>query len=233
MTYVRDAEDKSGKKMQRADFAVVVRIKNEANQEVDRLSQRYVLSVPEASLAAARKGDILFYRDADLAPGRYTLEAVGYDALSQKAGVQTAVLDVGKVEKGRIHLSSIMLVGRVEKVSPSDASESPFRFGETLLYPSMGEPFRKAASPALGFYFLVVGGSDSGAPKKATIEVYRADQPVGRVTADLPAADATGRIQYAGSLPLQTFPPGSYHLKVTASDGSGFDTHETPFTLTE
>ena len=233
MTYVRDAEDKSGKKMQRADFAVVVRIKNEANQEVDRLSQRYVLSVPEANLAAARKGDILFYRDADLAPGRYTLEAVGYDALTQKAGVQTAVLDVSKVEKGRIQLSSIMLVGRVEKLSPSDASDSPFRFGETLLYPSMGEPFRKAQSPALGFYFQVVGGSDSGAPKKATIELYRGDQPVGRVTADLPAADATGRIQYAGSLPLQTFPPGSYQLKVTASDGSGFDTHATPFTLTE
>jgi hypothetical protein len=47
MTYVRDAEDKSGKKMQRADFAVVVRIKNQANREVDRLSQRYVLSVPK------------------------------------------------------------------------------------------------------------------------------------------------------------------------------------------
>jgi VWFA-related protein len=234
MSYVRDEEDKSGKKMQRADFAVVVRIKNEANQEVDRLSQRYVLSVPEASLAAARKGDILFYRDADLAPGRYTLEAVGYDALAQKAGVQTAVLDMPKVEKGRIRLSSIMVVGRVEKVSPSDGSgDSPFRFGETLLYPAMGEPFRKAASPALGFYFVVFGGDESGAPKKATIEVYRGGQPVGRVTADLPAADATGRIQYAGSLPLQTFPPGSYQLKVTASDGSGADTHATPFTITE
>jgi hypothetical protein len=100
-----------------------------------------------------------------------------------------------------------MLVGRVEKLSPSDTTESPFRFGETLLYPSMGEPFRKAQSPALGFYFLVFGGSDSGGPKKATIEVYRADQPVGRVTADLPAADATGRIQYAGSLPLQPSRP--------------------------
>ena len=129
--------------------------------------------------------------------------------------------------------SSIMLVGRVEKLSAQDASsDNPFRFGETLLYPSMGEPLKKAVTPSMGFYFQVVGGS-AGAPKKATIEVLKAGQPVGRVTADLPAADANGRIQYAGSLPIQTFPPGSYQLKVTATDGSGFDTHETPFTITE
>ena len=234
ITYVNDPEDKSGKKMQRADFAVVVRVRNEAKQEVDRLSQRYVLSVPEANLAKARGGDLLFYREADLVPGRYTLEAIGYDALAQKASVQTAVVDVPRVEKDRVYLSSVVLVARAEKLAPSDTNgDNPLFFGETLLYPNMGEPFRKAASPALGFYFTVSGGKDPATPRKATIEIYRGDQIAGQVTADLPAADATGRIQYAGSLPLQGFPPGSYKLKVTATDGSGFDSHETPFTVTE
>jgi len=234
VTYVHAPEDKSGKKMQRADFAVVARVMNEAKQEVDRVSQRYLLSVPEANLAAARKGDILFYREIDLAPGRYTLEAVGYDAVARKAGVETAVLEVPKVESGRVHLSSVVLVARAEKLSPSEKNgENPLFFGETLLYPNMGEPFSKAVSPALPFYFTVFGGKDPAAPRKATIEVYRANMAIGTVTADLPAADATGRIQYAGSLPLQSFPPGSYELKVTATDGSGFDTHQTPFTVTE
>ena len=47
------------------------------------------------------------------------------------------------------------------------------------------------------------------------------------------APDATGRIQYAGALPLQSFPAGSYTLKVTATTGGGIDTRQAAFTVTE
>jgi VWFA-related protein len=234
IAYALDKDDKSGKKIHRADFTVVVRVRNESGQEVDRLSQQYLLSVPEASLAAARGGDILFYREADLPPGRYTLEAVGYDATAQKASVETATLDVPKVEGDRVRMSSVVLVGRAEKAASSAAQgDNPLYYGETLLYPNMGEPFRKATSQALGFYFTVYGGKDPAAPRKATIEVLKGNVPAGKVTADLPAPDARGRIQYAGALPLQSFPPGSYNLRVTTTDGSGVDTKQTAFTLTE
>jgi VWFA-related protein len=234
IAYAPDKEDKSGKKMQRADFTVVVRVKNEAQHEVDRLSQHYLLSVPEANLAAARGGDLLFYREADLPAGRYTLEAVGYDAVAQKASVQTATLEVPRVDGGQVRMSSVILVGRAEKVKAGEQQgDNPLFYGETLLYPNMGEPFRKATSQALGFYFTVYGGKDPAAPRKATIEVLKGDVPAGRVTADLPAPDAKGRIQYAGALPLQSFPPGAYKLKVTATDGSGVDSRQTAFTLAE
>lgn len=233
VTYVLDSEDKSGKKMHRADFSVVARVRNEAGHEVDRLSQHYVLSAPEASLEAARRGDILFYREADLGPGHHTVEAVAYDALSQKASVGTTVVEIPKTEAGRPALSSIVLVGRAEKVAESEQqSDNPLFFGETILYPNMGEPFKKATSPALGFFFTVYGMTE-GASRKATIEVFRGDQPAGQVTAELPAPDANGRIQYAGALPLSSFPPGSYRLKVTAQTGSGFDTRQTTFTVAE
>ena len=232
ITYKLDADDKSGKKMYRADFAVVARVRNEAGQEVDRLSQHYMLSAPEASLAAARGGDLLFYREADLGPGRHTVEAVGYDALSQKASVGTTTVEVPRLEAGRPSLSSIVLVGRAEKVAPSEQqADNPLFYGETILYPNMGEPFRKATSPALGFFFTVYGAE--GDSRKATIEVFKGDQPAGQVTADLPAPDANGRIQYAGALPLQSFAPGSYRLKVTAQTKSGFDTRQTSFILAE
>src|SRR6266536_6068903 len=94
VTYTPDKADKSGQKVHRADFTVVVRVKDEAGHEVDRLSQRYLLSTPEAKLETARRGDLLFYRQASLAPGRYTLEAVAYDGMSQKASVSTAAVEV-------------------------------------------------------------------------------------------------------------------------------------------
>jgi VWFA-related protein len=234
ITYVPDKDDKSGKKMHHADFAVVVRVKNEAKQEVDRLSQRYVLSAPEASLQAARKGELLFYRQADLAPGRYTLEAVAYDAMSQKASVRSVTIEVPKVDASHVRLSSVVLVRRAEKVEGSEQQrENPLFFGETIIYPDLGEPFKKTASQALGFFFTAYGGKDAVLPKKATIEVYQGDVAAGKVMADLPAPDAAGRIQYAGALPLQGFPPGAYKLKVTVSDGAGVDSRQTAFTVAE
>jgi hypothetical protein len=234
VTYQLDKQDKSGKKLHQADLTVVARVKNEAGHEVDRLSQHYLLSAAEDKLDSARRGDILFYRVADLPPGRYTVEAVAWDALAQKGSVTSAPLDVPASQDGKPRLSSVVLVGRAEKVSPSEAqSDSPLMYGETLIYPNMGEPFRKSTSQAVGFFFTVYGVKDATTPAKATIEVYRGDQGAGRVTANLPAPDASGRIQYAGALPLQSFPAGSYTLKVTATTGAGFDTRQASFTVAE
>jgi hypothetical protein len=200
---------------------------------VERLSQHYLLSAPEAKLDDARRGDLLFYRQAVLAPGRYTLEAVGYDGLSQKGSVSTATVEVPRVPADRLRLSSVVLVGRAEKVSDAEQkSDNPLFYGDTVIYPNMGEPFRKSASSALGFFFTVYGGS-APAARKATIEVHRGDQVAGRVSADLPAPDASGRTQFAGALPLRTFAPGAYELKVTVADASGSATQQARFTLAE
>jgi VWFA-related protein len=234
VTYQLDKQDKSGKRMHLADLVVVARVKNAAGHEVDRLSQHYALSAPADKLEAARRGDILFYRLADLPPGRYTVEAVAYDAQSQKGSVTTAALEVPASQEGRPRLSSVVLVGRAEKVSSTEAqSDSPLIYGETLIYPNMGEPFRKSTSTAVGFFFTLYGVKDAAPPAQATIEVYRGTQGAGRVTASLPAPDASGRIQYAGALPLQSFPAGAYTLKVTAMTGSGVDTRQAAFTVAE
>jgi VWFA-related protein len=230
-TFARDEADRSGQKLHRADFAVVVRVRNQAGEEVDRVSQHYPLSVAEPSLAAARAGDILFYREVDLAPGRYTLEAVGYDALSQKASIDTASLEVPRAEPDKLRLSSVILVGRVERVGPGEQqAANPLYYGDTVLYPTMGEPFRKSANPAVGFFFTVYGAPAGVTGPQAVVEVFHGDTPAGRVTTDLPAPDSSGRIQYAGALPLKGFTPGSYRLRVTAA---GSEARETPFTVVE
>ena len=232
ITYVLDPADKSGKKIYRADFSVVARVRNEAGQEVDRLSQHYVLSAPEANLAAARSGDLLFYREADLGPGRHTVEAVGYDALSQKASVGTTVLEVPRIDSGRPSLSSIVLVGHAEKVAPSEQqAENPLYYGETVLYPNMGEPFRKSTSQALGFFFTVYGLKET--PERPRSRSSGAIRPRARSRPTCPLPTRTDASSTPGALPLQSFPPGSYRIKVTAQTKAGFDTRQTSFTLAE
>lgn len=234
VTYEPDKQDKSGQKIQRGEFSVVVRVKDKDGNEVDRLSQNYPLSTPQASLDAARSGDILFYREAMLLPGHYTLEAVAYDARSQKASVDTYPLEVRPSDPGRVRLSSVIVVGRAEKLPASEQpTDNPLYFGGTILYPNMGDPVRRSAAPALGFYFTVYGVPSATGPRRAVLEVFKDGTSAGQVATDLPAPDATGRVQYAGSLPMAAFPPGAYRLKVTATTGNGSDARETSFTVVE
>jgi VWFA-related protein len=218
----------------RAEFAVMVRIRDGRGREADRLSQEYRLSASAAKLEAARRGDVLFYREAELPAGRYTADVVAYDALAKAASVRSFALEIPPADPGRLRLSSLMLVSRAEQLTPEEQQDTrnPLHFGEAILYPNLGTPLRKSLLPAVGFFFSVYG-KDVAAAKSATIEVARGGQVVARTTSELPAPDASGRIQHAGALPLKGFTPGEYRLKVSVSDGRSVESRDASFTVVE
>jgi VWFA-related protein len=226
------APDKD-KKTHNADLSIVVQVRDQARRVVDRLSQHYQLSAPDASLEAARKGDVLFYREAELAPGKYTLEAVAYDAVAGKASVRARAFEVPSADEHRVRLSSLMLVRRAEEVGASEQKDGPLYYGNMLLYPNMGEPYKKSTAKALSFFFSALSPKDGLAPGQATVEVWRGAQAIGQVATQLPAPDAQGRIQTAGTLPLSGFAPGAYELKVTLRDGKSVASSSAPFTVEE
>ena len=49
----------------------------------------------------------------------------------------------------------------------------------------------------------------------------------------LPAADASGRIQHAASLPMAALPPGEYALKVTVAAGDRSTSRQARFVVAE
>ena len=57
-----------------AQAAVVVRVRDASGQIVEKLSQQYVLTGDAKELDAAKKGEILFYREPELSPGAYQFE---------------------------------------------------------------------------------------------------------------------------------------------------------------
>jgi hypothetical protein len=159
---------------------------------------------------------------------------VAYDSLAQTASVRSAVLEVPSADDGRLRLSTLMLVNRAEKLTPAEQKEgkNPLHFGEVILYPSMGLPFRKSAMPALGFYFSVYG-KNAAAVRQATIEVQQGARVLAKTNSELPPPDAGGRIQHAGTLPLKGFAPGEYTLKVSVSDGESSQSRVAAFTVVE
>jgi VWFA-related protein len=217
-----------------ADFAVVVRLKNARGQEADRLSQQYALSAPADKLEAARAGKVLFYHEANVPPGHYTAEIVAADAIAQTASVRLAEFDVASAAQDGLRLSSLMLVSRAEKLTPAEQKDTknPLHFGEVILYPNMGAPFRKATQQPLGFYFTAYG-KQVGNAHNATLEVVQGQRVLARTTSELAAPDAAGRIKHAGALPLTSLAPGSYSLRVSVNDGTTTQVREAPFTVTE
>lgn len=226
------APSEGQKDVMTADLAVVVRVRNEYQQEVSRVSQHFQLSSPAAKLEAARAGDILFYRETELPPGQYVLDAVAYDAGAAVSSVKSWPLEVPAPGPSGAFLSSLVVIDHVEQVPAADRDpRNPLYFGEMLVYPSLGDPLRKSAAKAMGFYFTARGPANA---RKGLLEIVRDGQVTASHPLNLPAPNATGLIQHAGTLPLPAFAPGTYELRLTLLAGAErLATRVAPFTVAE
>jgi len=227
-TYSPDNE----KKIYNSDFSIVALVRNESGRVVEKVSQHYQLSGPADKIEAARNGEILFYREANLQPGRYTIEAVAYDAPSGKSSVRKTNLEVSGLDKTKLRLSSLTLLKRADRLTADEQKKNhPLHFGEIIVYPNLGEPLRKSVAKQLAFFFTAWPAQGSAEKLKLTVEVIQNGRDLGQIPAELPAADEQGRVKYASALPLDNFQPGKYELRVTVKDGQSSVTRAAQFNL--
>lgn len=226
-TFMRNAK----KKTFATAFSVVVLARDEAGQIVAKTSKEYVLTGPLDQLETTKQGDLLYYDELDLPPGRYVVDAVAYDAPSRKASVRRMPLVVAPVEGGGPRLSSVTIVDRAEQFARvAGASGEPFHVGNTLLYPNLGTPVQRAQDAKLAFYVTAYVEKGSLAPE-ATVEVMQNGRSLRQLPVELPAPDDAGRIRYTNAFSLDAFPPGSYELRVTVTDGTHTAARSTRFTV--
>jgi VWFA-related protein len=224
-------EDQQSKKFT-TDFSIVMVFKSDKDQVVRKVSHHYAMDGPLESLESARKEDVLFYREVDLDPGRYRVQTVAYDALAKKASTSESSVEVPAAGDSELRLSSIVVIKRAERLKPAEQKESnPFHVGELLAYPNMGEPLSKATYKQLSFFFDVYPPKGATSAPTLTIELAQRGQTLAQMPAQLPAADAQGRIQYAGGLPLTSIPPGEYEMRVVIKLGGKSVSRSTRFAV--
>lgn len=197
-----------------AQTAVVVRIRDAEGHQVQTLSQEYLLTGDAKDVEAAKKGEILFYREPDLAPGVYTIESIVFDAAGNRGSARLATLTVPPPAPSATGMSSLVLVSRSEELGAAANQTSPLAVGKTLLYPNLGEPIVNSASQELPFYFTLYGPHAGVA---ASAQLLRN----GRVLADAPLQlpeSAGPRVQHVGRFPIGTLPPGTYELRIHVGD---------------
>jgi VWFA-related protein len=218
-----------------AQAAVVVRVRDASGQIVHKLSQQYVLSGESKDLAAAKAGEILFYRELELQPGAYQVESLVYDAIAEKGSGRVATAIVPGPESPRLRMSSLVLVARAEttpgqgRPAQDDRPLPPFYYGDTLLYPNLGEPLKRGPDEALSFYFVVYPVPGRCACS-ARISLLRNGSPIAEATRPLePAGQA--RLQHVGRLPIGDLPAGTYELRVSVTDTLDQQSRSTFFTV--
>ncbi len=198
--------------------AVVVRVKDQAGNVVQKLSQQYVLSGDAKDVEAAKKGEILFYRQPVLVPGFYQVESVVYDVIGQRGSARVSTLTVPAPKADALEMSSLVIVGKTEKVQGVEAKgDTPLYYGDILLYPNLGDPVSRTADKELAFYVSLYPAL--GHPvRQATLELLHNGQRVANAPLEVGAVQDR-RIQHVGRLPLDGVSPGTYELKITVSDG--------------
>ena len=207
------------KQTQHADFTILVRFRDQANEIVRKLSQHYQFDGPADKVEAMKQGEVLFYRQTDLPPGVYTMETIVFDAVSNRASVRFSTVEQPKAAAEGLRVSNLVVVGRSEKLPEVDRpADNPFLVGDLLLYPNLGTPLPKAEAKELAFFFTIYPGLTS--KPTATLELMQNGKLLARSPLPLEAADNTGRIQQVGRLPLDTLTPGTYDLRVVVTDGA-------------
>ena len=212
---------------------ILVRLRDGRGEEVQRLSQQYILTGEAKDLDAAKNGEILFYREVDLPPGVYTMESIVFDAAARQGSARVATLTVPSADAMALGMSSLILVNRIEDVSDAPAVPAPGRaplyVGKTLLYPNLGEPIRKSLQTELPFYFALYG-----APKGLVghAQLLRNGEVLAETPLHLP--DAPGnRVQHLGRLPVGSLSAGTFELRIRVTDGTREASQSAFFTLRE
>ncbi len=222
----------SDNKTYSTDFSIIGLIRDETDRVVQKVSQHYSLTGPLQEIESAKKGDVLFYREAQLPPGKYHLQMIAYDALAKGVKVDSSSLDVPRADETKPRLSSVAVLKRAERLTPQEQTQDqPLHFGELLVYPNLGERIDRANAKQLAFFFTAWSAKGVTKPMQVTLEILQNHKSVGKSSAELPPADAHGKIKYASSFPLDKFQPGVFELKVTVSDGTNNVSRSTVFTI--
>ena len=210
-------------------FTAMALIKDPTGRVVQRFSESYPLTGPLDRVAALKRGRIRFKRQFWLPPGRYTLTTIARDQATDRSSVRTIPLDVPDPSIG-IRISEPSVIRSVDPAGDPDLVEDPFRTGMMRVTPNLDRPVSKAANSQVSAYVTVYPAEGPDAPS-LTFEFMRDGKVIGRSATQLPEPDEAGRIKYVASFPTESFAPGDYALRATATQGSASVSAQTSFRL--
>jgi hypothetical protein len=183
----------------------------------------------ETDAKAGQQGAV-YQQSVPLAPGPYRLKILARDAISGRLSTYEVTLDVPQFDEGKLASSSLILADTVERLPVNSPPGAMFMIGGTVVRPRPGNRF--TGDEKLGIYLQLYNfRPDVTAGKLSGSIEYEIDN-AGSNEKVIDFSEEAGSIANASSsqvtieklVSLKTFQPGSYTLKVTATDRIGNQT---------
>jgi VWFA-related protein len=227
------------KKTYELRLSLMAMVTDQDGQVIGRVSDEYPLSGPLDQLEQVKTSSAVLRRPAYLPPGRFTLETVavqrGEDKKETpvlKASVGRRVLEVPPLPPAGPALGEVCLIERAFQLPPGSEAPAgdPFVVDNLRIVPAMTHRVAKSQTPALSLFAMAYPVEGKG-ESSLTLELLREGELLGRAPAQLPAADAQGRVPFVTSLPTDGMAEGRYAVRLILEQAGAKGTSETPFEL--
>jgi len=192
--------------------SLVALVKDANGQVIDKYSLDQTYYLPDDKLKAALATPIVYTHPLSLPAGHYTVEAAVLDREVGRASAMHAQFD--NPEAKGVGLSSIIVIQRLEPADKPDAADPLVLIGMHKRMVPLLENTLHAGTPYFLYFAVYPDKSNSEAPA-AQIEVSSGGKVLASVAAKL--AQDGGAWKTLVPAPAQ---PGSYQIKITASQGS-------------
>lgn len=232
MTYVTiqmnksDLQFKSTDNISKAMVNIYARITSMTRRVVNVWETPVVIETPSVMLAEASKGKAIYQNAVPLPPGTYRVNVVAKDVVGGNMNNYEMAITVPRFEDERLGASSLILADMIEKVPTKNIGAGQFVIGTSKVRPRVNESFTQGEK--MGIYQALYNFTPDEKTQKpsgsVTYEIAKADgEKVIEFTealGDIPGASAT-QVIIEKLLPLQTFAPGRYTLKLKVKDSIG------------
>lgn len=232
MTYVTiqmnksDLQFKSTDNISKAMVNIYARITSMTRRVVNVWETPVVIETPSVMLAEASKGKAIYQNAVPLPPGTYRVNVVAKDVVGGNMNNYEMAITVPRFEDERLGASSLILADMIEKVPTKNIGAGQFVIGTSKVRPRVNESFTQGEK--MGIYQALYNFTPDEKTQKpsgsVTYEIAKADgEKVIEFTealGDIPGASAT-QVIIEKLLPLQSFAPGRYTLKLKVKDSIG------------
>jgi GWxTD domain-containing protein len=220
----KDLNFKQKEGVSSATVNVYARITTMSRRTQNWFEEVVSVDVPTDMIQQAVQGQSIYQKQIPLPPGRYRLNVVAKDIVGGNTTSYEKVLDVPRMEDGKLSSSSLILADVLEKIPTKSIGTGQFVIGGSKVRPRMDDTFKR--DEKLGLYLQLYNFEQDEITHKpdATVEyqIIRngTNELVGEPLTEEVSALQGGAAQVVIEklLPLKELAPGSYTLKIKVVD---------------
>ncbi|MCX6588420.1 MAG: GWxTD domain-containing protein [Acidobacteria bacterium] len=213
-------QDKDG--IAKSAVNIYARITSMSRRVVNVFEDVVTMEVPSDMLEAASKGASVYQKSIPLPPGTYRINIVAKDVYGGNMNNYEMALNVPRLEDDVFGMSSVVLADLIEKVPTRSIGSGQFVIGTTKVRPRVTESFGR--NEKMGIYVKFYNFEPDEKTRKPNAQVQYevvkagSDAKIFEFSEDLTNSNSATEVTIEKVLPLNSFEPGKYELRMKVTD---------------